>query len=138
MIHPSQLPIAPQLSFSAGVRYANLYTAIMTRRNLRVWTVDVGLCTLLSVTAAAGMTVDNVYHPIIDRNVFALRPVPPPPPPAEAAKPPPPRLWLTGITTIFGNRKLALLKGNFPNKPGEPAKDQSFILGEGERDGDVE
>jgi hypothetical protein len=55
----------------------------------------------------------------------------PPPPPAL------PKIILNGITTITGHR-LALLKVQFPAKPGEPAREQSLIMNEGQRDGDIE
>ena len=41
------------------------------------------------------------------------------------------------VTTILGNKR-ALLKMTPPAKPGEPAKEQSFTLGEGQREGDIE
>ena len=44
---------------------------------------------------------------------------------------------LTGITTILGNKR-ALLKVQFPPKPPQPAKEQSYILTEGQRDGSIE
>jgi hypothetical protein len=92
-----------------------------------------GFCGVFSVAAA-----DTPYQPIIDRNVFALKA---PPPPAvvnpEANKPPPPNITLTGITTIL-NSKRAFISVQMPAKPPEPAKVQSFMLREGERDGEIE
>jgi hypothetical protein len=77
------------------------------------------------------------YQGIVERNVFGLKP-PPPPPDPEAHHPPPPKIVLQGITT-FGHIKRALFKMQLPPKPGEPAKgEQSFILAEGQRDGDIE
>ena len=86
--------------------------------------------------AAAPGAESNPYQGIVDRNVFGLKP-PPPPPDPEANKPPPPKIFLTGITTILGNKR-ALLKTTPPAKPGEPAKEQTFTIGEGQRDGDIE
>jgi hypothetical protein len=86
---------------------------------------------------AAGPAGASPYEAIVERNVFGLRP-PPPPPDPEANKPPPPKIMLQGITTILGNKR-ALLKMQMPPKPGEqPKGEQSFILAEGEREGDVE
>ena len=77
------------------------------------------------------------YQGIAGRNVFGLKP-PPPPPIPEANTPPLPRIFLQGIATI-GGVKRALLKAQIAPKPGEkPAGDQSFILAEGQRDGDIE
>jgi hypothetical protein len=100
------------------------------------------LCTLAGLAlCTSGKAVDgdssgNPYQGIVDRNVFGLKP-PPPPPDPESTKPPPPKVFLTGITTILGNKR-ALLKMTPPAKPGEPAKEQSFTLGEGQREGDIE
>jgi hypothetical protein len=48
-----------------------------------------------------------------------------------------PKILLKGITTIFGDKR-ALLKVQFPAKPPQPAKEQSYILTEGQRDGAIE
>jgi hypothetical protein len=76
------------------------------------------------------------YQGIVERNVFNLRP---PPTPADNTPPPvpPPRITLTGITTILGNKR-ALMKALEPPKPPEPAREVSYILAEGQRDGDIE
>lgn len=101
------------------------------------------LCTLATLalcTAANAVTSDSSgtpYQGIVERNVFGLK-APPPPPDPEANKPPPPKILLQGITTILGNKR-ALFKVAMPPKAGEPAKgEQSFILAEGQRDGDIE
>jgi hypothetical protein len=84
------------------------------------------------------VATEGPYSGIFTRNPFGLKPPPPPPPdPALLNKPPPPKLTLTGITTLFGNKR-ALIKGSFPPKPGDPAKEQFLTLSEGERQGEVE
>lgn len=95
-----------------------------------------GVALCMSGNAGTGDAVGNPYQGIVDRNVFSLKP-PPPPPDPEANKPPPPKVFLTGITTILGNKR-ALLKMTPPAKPGQPAKEESFTLGEGQREGDIE
>ena len=95
-----------------------------------------GVALCMSGKAVTGDAVGNPYQGIVDRNVFGLKP-PPPPPDPEANKPPPPKVFLTGITTILGNKR-ALLKMTPPAKPGQPAKEESFTLGEGQREGDIE
>jgi hypothetical protein len=95
-----------------------------------------GLALCTTGNAVGGDSPGNPYQGIVDRNVFGLK-SPPPPPDPEASKPPPPKVFLTGITTILGNKR-ALLKMTPPAKPGEPAKEQSFTLGEGQREGDIE
>jgi len=79
----------------------------------------------------------NPYSAIVERNSFGLKP---PPNPADLIKPPPPvvaDIKLQGITTILG-RKQVLMKVKVPAKPPEPARDQSLVMGEGQREGEVE
>src|SRR3954454_9852421 len=98
------------------------------------------LCLAVSLTfclGVRGVTIDsNPYQGIVDRNVFGLKP-PPVAPRPEDNKPPPPKIILTGITTILGNKR-ALMNVAMPPKPPDPAKQKSFILAEGQRDGDIE
>ncbi|MGD0615448.1 MAG: hypothetical protein ABSA69_08435 [Verrucomicrobiota bacterium] len=79
---------------------------------------------------------DNPYQGIIDRNVFDLKP---PVDPATLVPPaaPPPKITLTGFTTILGNKRV-LFKVQLPPTPPAPAKEESYILTEGQRDGDIE
>jgi len=75
------------------------------------------------------------YAAISERNVFHLRP-----PPAfrpELKQAPLPRVHLTGITTILRGKR-ALLKVDFPAKPPERPKQESYILTEGQRAGTIE
>ncbi len=101
-----------------------------------------GLALCAAAAARAAADAGNPYDSIVERNVFGLKP-PPPPPDPEANKPPPPKIYLTGITT-FGGIKRALLKAQMPVKPGEehkpgpPKGEESFILAEGQREGDIE
>ncbi|HYL95726.1 MAG TPA: hypothetical protein VET69_07975, partial [Terriglobales bacterium] len=92
------------------------------------------LCFPTDGTAAS----DNPYQGIVARNVFLLKP-PPPPVPIEEAKPPPPKVFLTGITSILGNKRALLKTPAPPAKPGQPPQgEQSYILTEGQREGDIE
>lgn len=82
---------------------------------------------------------DNPYQNIVDRNVFSLKPPPPPPDPTEVAKPTALKITLTGITTILGNKRVLMKTPPPPGKPGEgPKTEQSYILTEGQREGDIE
>jgi hypothetical protein len=89
------------------------------------------------VNSGFALTEANPYSPIVGRNVFALKPPTPvnntPVAPVIAA----PGIELQGITTILG-RPQVLLKIKLPPRPPEPAKDQSFVLDVGQREGDVE
>jgi hypothetical protein len=79
---------------------------------------------------------NNGYQGISVRNLFRLRqpdavtPIPP-------ADPPTPKLTLKGITTYL-DRKLALLNAALPSaKPGEAGRDESYVLAEGQGDGNI-
>lgn len=94
------------------------------------------LCLWLCPIAQAGLPASshNVYHAILERNVFHLVPVPPPPPPPA---PPLPEVTLTGITTILPE-KCALLKIRYPAGPSGPGREEACILRTGQREGPVE
>lgn len=99
--------------------------------------LTLGLSTALTSRALVPGQPKDHYQSIPDRNLFALKPQLQEPP----TTPPPPQLQkilLTGITTILGDRR-ALMK-TYPAgvKPGEPAKEQSLILSEGQGEGGIE
>src|SRR5262245_43800763 len=79
----------------------------------------------------------NPYAKIPERNIFGLKE--PPPAPVSNNEPAPalPKLYLTGITTILGNKR-AFLTVQYPTKPGQPAKEEPLTLSEGQRDGAIE
>jgi hypothetical protein len=92
---------------------------------------------LLTPDATASTAAFNPYSGIVERNSFGLKP---PVNPADLVKPPPPQtadIKLQGITTILG-RKQVLMKLRVPAKPPEPVRDQSVVLSEGMREGEVE
>jgi len=101
------------------------------------------VCILSSLSLCAGAkaivadTSANPYQGIVDRNVFGLKPPPPLNKGPATDTPPPPKITLTGITTIFHDKR-ALMTVAMPAKPPEPAKQQSFILAEHQREGDIE
>lgn len=96
---------------------------------------------LVSTSGSFAVTPDdggNPYEAIVGRNVFSLKPPPPPPNPEDLIKKdPPPKIRLQGLTTILGRRQV-LFKSQTPAKPGQPAKDESYVLSEGERQGEIE
>lgn len=89
------------------------------------------------VLAIAPDPPSDHYQGIQDRNAFALKPPPainnPPPPPPSL-----PKLILTGITTILGNKRALLKALPLNTPPGQTAKEESLILTEGQRQGNVE
>ncbi len=85
---------------------------------------------------AAG-PAENPYTPIVTRNVFGLVPIPVGTPAEAAPATPPPKITPNGIMTIFGKLQ-ALYKVAEVAKPGQPAKEESYVSAEGERQDDIE
>jgi hypothetical protein len=85
-------------------------------------------------------TSGNPYQSIVDRNVFSLKPPPPQADPVEVNKPTALKITLTGITTILGNKRVLMKTPPPPSKPGQgqPQTEQSYILTEGQREGEIE
>ena len=87
--------------------------------------------------AATANDKNNPYaRSIVGRNVFRLNPAPL----SEIVvqqRPPPPRIILQGLTSI-NRRRQVLFKVQMPSKPGEPAREMSWVLSEGERQGGIE
>jgi uncharacterized membrane protein YgcG len=79
---------------------------------------------------------DNPYALIVARNVFGLNP----PVTVDASAQddnPPPKITPSGIMSVFGHLQV-LFKVAGAAKPGQPAKDESYILSEGQRQDDIE
>ena len=95
---------------------------------------------LLSASARAGDVAvsANPYTPIVTRNIFGLVPIPTNPP-VEAGPPatPPPKITPNGIILLFGKLEV-LFKVAVPAKPGQPAKENAYVMSEGERQDDIE
>ena len=104
-------------------------------------TLALALSVLTFTNGAWALTSDssgNPYHGIVERNIFDIHAaLPPPPPDPNIGRPPPPTIKLQGITDILG-RKQVLFKVQLPPKGGAPAKEESFILTVGERQGEIE
>jgi len=91
----------------------------------------------LCATDTRGSTASNPYSGIVERNTFGLKP---PVNPADLVKPPPPvvaDIKIEGFSTILG-RKQVMLNVKVPAKPPEPARNQSLLFVEGQREGEVE
>ena len=104
------------------------------RRCLLLGLVAAGWLCCQSLRAGAAPSA-NPYAPIITRNVFALVPIPVNTGP-EVPADPPPKITPNGIMTIFG--KLQVLFKVSENLPGQPPKDDSFVMSEGDRQDDIE
>lgn len=93
-----------------------------------------GLVLNTGTRADDGVSASGPYGPIVTRNIFSLVPVPAGPPVDET---PPPKITLTGIMGSYGQFQ-ALFKVAGVARPGEPARDVTYILGEGQAQDDVE
>ncbi len=124
-----------QRRLQSGVSSRNRYIC-QVMRSRRISILVLGAVTLSTV--AEGIVTDNSSNPYANisvRNVFGLKPPPLPPAPPDIT-PPAPNITLTGIYK-FG-RKRVMMMAPVPAKPPIPAREESYILGEGERDGDIE
>ncbi len=78
----------------------------------------------------------NPYAPVVARNIFGLSP-PPPPVVTPVDDTPPPKITPNGIMTILGQLQV-LFKVASTEGSGKPAKDDDYILSEGQRQDDIE
>ena len=108
------------------------YILSMKRERL-IAVVGLAVGLFLIPAARAVVSGDNPYKSIVERNPFGLLPPPPPPPPPDT-NPPPSNIKLTGITTILGIKNALLMA----QEPGPGGKSQSYILTEGQREGQIE
>ena len=94
------------------------------------------LSVLLSAVAAE---TGNPYALIASRNVFGLLPPPPPVDPASNEPPPepPPKITPNGIMNIFGKLQVLFKVATKP-PAGQPQKDASYVMTEGERQDEIE
>jgi hypothetical protein len=77
----------------------------------------------------------NPYQQISDTNVFHLNP--PEAVTPSTARPPRPRVTLTGITTLLPDKR-ALLLVQFPPHSPESARQERYVLAQGQRAGPIE
>ena len=87
--------------------------------------------------AQAAAALDQPYAGIVSRNMFGLLPISTNNPVVEPTIDPPPKITPNGTMTLFGKLE-ALFKVASKGQPGQPAKDDSYVLGEGERQDDIE
>jgi len=99
---------------------------------------------ILNLVVAAGLSsqplragVENPYAPIVTRNIFGLVPIPTNAPVDPSTLTPPPKITPNGIMTLFGKVQ-ALFKVAGVAHPGQPPKDESYVLCEGDRQDEIE
>ena len=100
-------------------------------------------CALIGWLASGSAVVraaapGSPYAPIVERNMFGLVPIPTNNPAADLPPPtPPPKITPNGIMTLFGKLQVLFKVAGVP-KAGQPAKDESYVLGVGERQEEIE
>ena len=92
---------------------------------------------LFAAVAVAPAEPDQPYATIMQRNVFALVPIPTNAPVDPNAATPPPKITPNGIMTVFG-RLQVLFKVAVPAKGTQPAKEDSKVMSEGDREDEIE
>ena len=100
----------------------------------------IAVAMLVCVIARADELASNAnpYASLVERNVFGLVPVPTNPPVDPTPPPPPVKITLTGIMKLFENNYQAIFKTPGMVKPGQPPKEESYVMGVGERQDDIE
>jgi hypothetical protein len=81
---------------------------------------------------------DPGYLKIPERNLFGLHDPPPASTETQKEEAPLPKVTLNGIATILGRKQAFMTLPAGIGKPGQPAKEESFALAVGERDGPLE
>jgi len=81
---------------------------------------------------------DNPYATIVARNIFGLVAPPPPVDPNAKQEASLPKITPTGIMTVFGHSQVLFKVAGAAAKPGQPAKDEFYILSQGQRQDDIE
>jgi hypothetical protein len=95
-----------------------------------------GLVLNAGLRAADTVSPDHPYAPIVTRNVFNIHP-PPPVDPNKQPDVPLPKITPNGIMSVFGHLQ-ALFKVAIPPKQGQPAREQTYMLSEGQQQDDIE
>jgi hypothetical protein len=97
----------------------------------------IAMCLAGGLVLAAAAPAANPYAAIVERNVFGLNPPKPVDIAPHAPSTPPPKIKVNGIMGYFGHWRV-LFKVAVPPEQGKPAKEDSYVLSEGQRQDDVE
>ena len=127
--------IFPQLCAGAGVCFGIGY--IFTMNWQRSFILGLLVAGALCIVSARADVAQNPYTPIVTRNVFGLVPIPTNAPVDTTPEAPPPKITPNGIMTLFGKLQV-LFKVAGVAHPGQPPKDESYVLSEGDRQDDIE
>ena len=82
---------------------------------------------------------DKPYAAMVARNIFNLVPIPANTAPEAPPTDPPPKITPNGIMSIFGKLQVLFKVAADKPKPGQPpAKEEAYVLSEGERQDEIE
>ena len=95
-----------------------------------------GLVFSTAVRAQEVASTANPYTTLVARNIFGLVPIPTNPPVDPTPIDPPPKITPNGIMSIFGKYQV-LFKTPGKVKAGQPPKEESYVMGEGDRQDDI-
>ena len=127
-----------KLFLPAGVSLGSSYIRIMNWPRHFILGLIAASGLYGSSLLAAAAPLANPYTPIVTRNVFGLVPIPTNPPPVDPATlVPPPKITPNGIMTLFGKLQV-LFKVAGVAKPGQPPKEESYMMSEGDRQNEIE
>jgi hypothetical protein len=96
---------------------------------------------LAGASAHAGEVAasDKPYAAMVARNIFNLVPIPTNTAPEAPPTDPPPKITPNGIMSIFGKLQVLFKVAADKPKPGQPpAKEEAYVLSEGERQDEIE
>src|ERR1035437_596394 len=96
---------------------------------------------LAGASAHAGEVAasDKPYAAMVARNIFNLVPIPANTAPEAPPTDPPPKITPNGIMSIFGKLQVLFKVAADKPKPGQPpAKEEAYVLSEGERQDEIE
>jgi hypothetical protein len=133
----SKLAAVAQQKHRMGVKPHDVYIMHL-RYNLKILVcIALGIALGAKVDATMPQASSDRYQIISERNAFGLRP--PAEPLAVNSSPVPlPKITLTGITTILGDKRALMIVAPVGSRPGDPNKELSLIMTEGQREGEIE
>lgn len=122
--------------FSPEMKYGDSVRRKIRQNLMSIARIVLVGCACVCVGAGEAVPQSSGYELIPKKNVFRLK-EPAQQLPVTQTNPPLPKVYLTGISTMM-NQRLAFLRVPAAAKSGTPVAEQSMMLAEGQREGDIE